>query len=119
MEKEALVSELKMLTHIGSHDNIVNLLGACTESGTTMTGSLSVCLIISKGFNNNMCCFTSRADVPDLPVLLLWRSSELPEEEQRALPQICDRCFQQGPFQQPLPKPGDKAGVREGDLTIL
>ncbi|XP_056868686.1 receptor-type tyrosine-protein kinase FLT3 isoform X2 [Takifugu flavidus] len=35
VEKEALVSELKMLTHIGSHDNIVNLLGACTESGPT------------------------------------------------------------------------------------
>lgn len=81
MEKEALVSELKMLTHIGSHDNIVNLLGACTESGTTMSASLNVCLIISKGFNHNMRCFTSRADIPDLPVLLLWRSSELPEEE--------------------------------------
>lgn len=95
VEKEALVSELKMLTHIGSHDNIVNLLGACTESGTTMNpGSLNVRLIIPKGFNNSTCCFTSRADIPDLPVLLLWRSSELPEEEQRALPQICDRCFQ-------------------------
>lgn len=34
VEKEALMSELKMLTHIGHHANIVNLLGACTESGT-------------------------------------------------------------------------------------
>ncbi|XP_028288445.1 receptor-type tyrosine-protein kinase FLT3 [Parambassis ranga] len=33
VEKEALMSELKMLTHIGHHDNIVNLLGACTELG--------------------------------------------------------------------------------------
>ncbi|XP_077365711.1 receptor-type tyrosine-protein kinase FLT3-like [Festucalex cinctus] len=33
VEKEALMSELKMLTHIGNHANIVNLLGACTESG--------------------------------------------------------------------------------------
>ncbi|NXA53435.1 FLT3 kinase, partial [Nothocercus julius] len=32
-EKEALMSELKMMTHIGSHENIVNLLGACTVSG--------------------------------------------------------------------------------------
>ncbi|XP_029458465.1 receptor-type tyrosine-protein kinase FLT3 isoform X2 [Rhinatrema bivittatum] len=32
-EKEALMSELKMMTHIGGHDNIVNLLGACTSSG--------------------------------------------------------------------------------------
>ncbi|XP_035181404.1 receptor-type tyrosine-protein kinase FLT3 isoform X1 [Oxyura jamaicensis] len=32
-EKDALMSELKMMTHIGSHENIVNLLGACTVSG--------------------------------------------------------------------------------------
>lgn len=35
VEKEALMSELKMLTHIGHHANIVNLLGACTDSGPT------------------------------------------------------------------------------------
>lgn len=35
VEKEALMSELKMLTHIGHHANIVNLLGACTASGPT------------------------------------------------------------------------------------
>ncbi|XP_008304578.1 receptor-type tyrosine-protein kinase FLT3 [Stegastes partitus] len=33
VEKEALMSELKMLTHIGQHANIVNLLGACTDTG--------------------------------------------------------------------------------------
>lgn len=33
VEKEALMSELKMLTHIGHHENVVNLLGACTGSG--------------------------------------------------------------------------------------
>ncbi|KAM5288977.1 receptor-type tyrosine-protein kinase FLT3 [Ctenodactylus gundi] len=32
-EKEALMSELKMLTQLGHHENIVNLLGACTLSG--------------------------------------------------------------------------------------
>ncbi|XP_053312046.1 receptor-type tyrosine-protein kinase FLT3 [Spea bombifrons] len=32
-EKEALMSELKMMTQIGHHQNIVNLLGACTASG--------------------------------------------------------------------------------------
>ncbi|NXS09517.1 FLT3 kinase, partial [Neodrepanis coruscans] len=31
-EKDALMSELKMMTHIGNHENIVNLLGACTMS---------------------------------------------------------------------------------------
>ncbi|CAJ1082182.1 receptor-type tyrosine-protein kinase FLT3 isoform X2 [Xyrichtys novacula] len=35
VEKEALMSELKMLTHIGHHANIVNLLGACTDTGPT------------------------------------------------------------------------------------
>ena len=29
---EALVSELKVLIHLGSHLNIVNLLGACTKN---------------------------------------------------------------------------------------
>lgn len=28
---EALVSELKVMTHIGSHLNVLNLLGACTK----------------------------------------------------------------------------------------
>ncbi|XP_032878724.1 receptor-type tyrosine-protein kinase FLT3 isoform X1 [Amblyraja radiata] len=32
-EKEALMSELKMMIHMGSHENIVNLLGACTHLG--------------------------------------------------------------------------------------
>lgn len=39
VEKEALMSELKMLTHIGHHANIVNLLGACTDSGTFTTAN--------------------------------------------------------------------------------
>ncbi|NXR13071.1 FLT3 kinase, partial [Semnornis frantzii] len=37
-EKDALMSELKMMTHIGSHENIVNLLGACTVSGNLWKG---------------------------------------------------------------------------------
>ncbi|XP_031172890.2 macrophage colony-stimulating factor 1 receptor 2-like isoform X2 [Sander lucioperca] len=32
-EREALMSELKILGHLGYHDNIVNLLGACTRGG--------------------------------------------------------------------------------------
>ncbi len=39
IEKEALMSELKMLTHIGHHANIVNLLGACTDLGTLTTAN--------------------------------------------------------------------------------
>nr|XP_057943621.1 uncharacterized protein csf1rb isoform X2 [Doryrhamphus excisus] len=32
-EREALMCELKILSHLGYHDNIVNLLGACTQGG--------------------------------------------------------------------------------------
>ncbi|KAM4748763.1 macrophage colony-stimulating factor 1 receptor [Rhinophrynus dorsalis] len=32
-EVEALMSELKILSHLGNHQNIVNLLGACTAGG--------------------------------------------------------------------------------------
>ncbi|XP_012813386.2 receptor-type tyrosine-protein kinase FLT3 [Xenopus tropicalis] len=32
-EKDALMSELKMMTQIGHHQNIVNMLGACTAAG--------------------------------------------------------------------------------------
>ncbi|XP_074528112.1 macrophage colony-stimulating factor 1 receptor 2 [Halichoeres trimaculatus] len=32
-ERDALMSELKILSHLGYHDNIVNLLGACTQGG--------------------------------------------------------------------------------------
>ncbi|XP_073505884.1 macrophage colony-stimulating factor 1 receptor isoform X2 [Phyllobates terribilis] len=32
-EQEALMSELKILSHLGHHGNIVNLLGACTSGG--------------------------------------------------------------------------------------
>ena len=31
---EALISELKILIHLGSHLNVVNLLGACTKTLT-------------------------------------------------------------------------------------
>eukprot|EP00062_Callorhinchus_milii_P015228 gi/632965399/ref/XP_007898871.1/ PREDICTED: receptor-type tyrosine-protein kinase FLT3 [Callorhinchus milii] len=32
-EKDAIMSELKMMIHMGNHENIMNLLGACTVSG--------------------------------------------------------------------------------------
>ncbi|KAM9385978.1 mast/stem cell growth factor receptor kita isoform 2-T2 [Pholidichthys leucotaenia] len=35
-EKEALMSELKVLSYLGYHANIVNLLGACTVGGPTL-----------------------------------------------------------------------------------
>ncbi|XP_076843103.1 macrophage colony-stimulating factor 1 receptor isoform X2 [Brachyhypopomus gauderio] len=35
-EREALMSELKILSHLGPHGNIVNLLGACTRGGPVL-----------------------------------------------------------------------------------
>ncbi|XP_062332370.1 macrophage colony-stimulating factor 1 receptor isoform X2 [Osmerus eperlanus] len=35
-EREALMSELKILSHLGQHKNIVNLLGACTLGGPVL-----------------------------------------------------------------------------------
>ncbi|XP_072120648.1 macrophage colony-stimulating factor 1 receptor-like [Mobula birostris] len=35
-EKEALISELKILSHLGQHSNVVNLLGACTLGGPVL-----------------------------------------------------------------------------------
>lgn len=29
---QALINELKVMTHLGNHVNIVNLLGACTKT---------------------------------------------------------------------------------------
>lgn len=36
-EKQALMSELKIMSHLGPHLNVVNLLGACTKGGTKPT----------------------------------------------------------------------------------
>lgn len=48
VEKEALMSELKMLTHIGHHANIVNLLGACTDTGTFNTAYQLIAPLFNK-----------------------------------------------------------------------
>ncbi|NXV03886.1 FLT3 kinase, partial [Cettia cetti] len=49
-EKDALMSELKMMTHIGSHENIVNLLGACTVQNINVTlGSNGIVLFSEEG----------------------------------------------------------------------
>ncbi|NXM52870.1 FLT3 kinase, partial [Illadopsis cleaveri] len=62
-EKDALMSELKMMTHIGSHENIVNLLGACTVSGSqniNMTlGSNGIVLFSEEGKRLIDCIFSN------------------------------------------------------------
>lgn len=50
-EKEALMSELKVLSYLGNHINIVNLLGACTIGGKRLRLDLvflgfSVCILL-------------------------------------------------------------------------
>ncbi|NWS42201.1 FLT3 kinase, partial [Probosciger aterrimus] len=56
-EKDALMSELKMMTHIGSHENIVNLLGACTVSGKAFSSSLMLYKLLSLfKLLSQLCC---------------------------------------------------------------
>lgn len=48
-EREALMSELKILSHLGHHKNIVNLLGACTYGGQTVKNMFrKVCSVCTK-----------------------------------------------------------------------
>jgi FMS-like tyrosine kinase 1 len=49
-----LVFELKILIHLGSHLNIVNLLGACTDFSTGLHISFS--LLVINLFNTNLVC---------------------------------------------------------------
>lgn len=55
-EKEALMSELKVLSYLGNHINIVNLLGACTVGGEA---TIFACVIVydwNKVVNFINCC---------------------------------------------------------------
>ena len=137
VEKEALMSELKMLTHIGHHGNIVNLLGACTDLGKNYHWCLEPyatnCITISYDRRGNLaystcvllliinmivCVSLYRTHIPDFPVLLLWRPAELPEEQQRALQQVCDRRLQQGPFQQLVQQPAAPQKLQVGTYRV-
>lgn len=44
-EREALMSELKVLSYLGNHMNIVNLLGACTVGGESCHHGTCHCLL--------------------------------------------------------------------------
>lgn len=67
VEKEALMSELKMLTYIGHHINIVNLLGACTGTGTETTQYI----IINKCSCHVMTFFMSKSNSNYVKVIWL------------------------------------------------
>lgn len=49
---EALVDELKILTYLGSHLNIVNLLGACTKN--ISKGNFNISSTIQTLFNQTI-----------------------------------------------------------------
>lgn len=45
-EREALMSELKVLSYLGNHINIVNLLGACTIGGGLINRLLIILFLL-------------------------------------------------------------------------
>lgn len=49
-EHRALMSELKILIHIGNHLNVVNLLGACTKPSGTQSGAGEQALRVGGAF---------------------------------------------------------------------
>lgn len=55
-EKEALMSELKVLSYLGNHMNIVNLLGACTVGGVCPALSFQACGRETKNIRDSCCC---------------------------------------------------------------
>ncbi|XP_077439612.1 mast/stem cell growth factor receptor kita isoform X1 [Vanacampus margaritifer] len=63
-EKEALMSELKVLSYLGNHMNIVNLLGACTVGGPTLVITEYCCFGDLLNFlrRKRECFFFSKTD---------------------------------------------------------
>lgn len=55
-EREALMSELKILSHLGHHHNIVNLLGACTYGGQPAS---RICSVIKGTTNESEGCWSA------------------------------------------------------------
>ncbi|NXP81756.1 FLT3 kinase, partial [Ramphastos sulfuratus] len=109
-EEDALMSELKMMTHIGSHENIVNLLGACTVSGnlkgthlkrsvntslsredefdiaqrsqnTNVTSETNGIVLYSEEGNTSIAFISSNSVVMLFTVLLISVTQEVDEEE--------------------------------------
>lgn len=90
------MSELKVLTYLGNHVNIVNLLGACTVAGEGAATLVHVqaCLGLAGSVARLGASVTSvtsplpaRPNFSDHGILLLWRPAQLPAEEQGVLPE--------------------------------
>lgn len=71
---KALMSELKIMIHMGSHLNVVNLRGACTKNVTKGILAEHYCAIFSF-LLINACLY--RRTVGDCRILPFWQYSEL------------------------------------------
>ncbi|XP_041048867.1 mast/stem cell growth factor receptor Kit-like [Carcharodon carcharias] len=61
-EKEALMSELKILSHLGQHTHVVNLLGACTLGGPVLVITEYCCYGDLLNFLKNKAQYLSCSD---------------------------------------------------------
>uniref|UniRef100_M3Y412 Mast/stem cell growth factor receptor Kit n=2 Tax=Mustela putorius furo TaxID=9669 RepID=M3Y412_MUSPF len=83
-EREALMSELKVLSYLGNHMNIVNLLGACTVGGKTVTKlTFTIFQIIKRGITSKAVTLVCDAGSPAGPPAL---------EKTLFLQSICSLC---------------------------
>ena len=70
-EYKALMTELKILTHIGHHLNVVNLLGACTKQGGRWGGGAALLWVHTPG---QLLC-------PPTPLSTSWKTACCSPEE--------------------------------------
>ena len=57
-EVDDLIQEMKIMQEIGSHPNVVTILGVCTEQGNTIQNWIN--LIIAFKYNSMMKCLQSK-----------------------------------------------------------
>lgn len=92
-ERKALMSELKILIHIGHHLNVVNLLGACTKPGGERGDCRKEGLVLffnhqfaCTGNNRKLgICHVNRTTDDDSGVLQIWQLVQLFEKQERRL----------------------------------
>lgn len=67
------MSELKILSYLGNHDNIVNLLGACTQGGDVVVTMQPSALLDDTELLTLLCvCLPLRPHADDHRVLQPW-----------------------------------------------
>lgn len=71
------MSELKILGYLGNHDNIVNLLGACTQGGDNVI-TIQPSALLPTPDPNLLVCVSLRPNADDHGVLQPWRPPKFP-----------------------------------------